>query len=137
MSGAPCPAAGAWGWGWRWAARTCVGRGEGLREGVDGGSGTCVAAGEGASCACAPRGDGDIGLWSALLAPVPCVLAGAEETAGTAFRTAKRLVHSVEAWFVRRRRAREERRRDQSWGAKLSTVVASNSRWASQCPALW
>lgn len=36
---------------------------------------------------------------------------------GTALRTANKLVHSAEAWFVRRRRASEESRRDQSFGS--------------------
>jgi hypothetical protein len=35
------------------------------------------------------------------------------EVGETALRTANRFVHSIVAWFVRRRRAREERRRDQ------------------------
>ena len=36
------------------------------------------------------------------------------DVAGTALRTANKLVHSAEAWFVRRRRARADSRRDQS-----------------------
>ena len=47
------------------------------------------------------------------------------DVGGTALRTANKLVHSAEAWFVRRRRASEERRRDQSLAATLE-LQASN-----------
>ena len=38
------------------------------------------------------------------------------DVAGTALRTANKLLHSAEAWFVKRRRASEDRRSDQSLG---------------------
>ena len=48
------------------------------------------------------------------------------DAGGTALRTANKLVHSAEAWFVRRRRASEERRRDQSFAATIELYEASN-----------
>jgi hypothetical protein len=47
------------------------------------------------------------------------------DVGGTALRTANKLVHSAEAWFVRRRRASEERRRDQSLAATIEPQVSN------------
>lgn len=60
-----------------------------------------------------------VGLWRIVLLPVASPVTvldarfAADAVGGIAFKTAKRLVHSAEAWLVRRRRARAERRSDQ------------------------